>query len=63
MTFPDIQYTSKIQTERQQVREQLNIGRVKMSLIGRQKWESYSTCYFKTKNNNLVLLFNGVKGN
>lgn len=63
MTFPDIQYTSKIQTERQQVGEQVNIGTVKMSLIGRQTWESYTTCYFKTKNNNFVLLFNGVKGN
>lgn len=63
MTFPDIQYTSKIQTERQQVGEQVNIGRVKMRLIGRQKWESYITCYFKMKNNNFVLLFNGVKGN
>lgn len=63
MTFPDIQYTSKIQTERQQVGEQVNIGRVKMRLIGRQKWESYIMCYFKMKNNNFVLLFNGVKGN
>lgn len=51
MTFPDIRYTSKIQTEREQVDEQVNIGRVKMRLIGRQKWESYIT------------LFNGVKEN
>lgn len=62
MTLQDIQYTSKIQTERQQVGEQVNISRVKMRLIGRQKCESYTTCYFKTKNN-FILLFNGAKGN
>ena len=33
-----------------------------MRLIGTQKCESYTTCYFKTKNN-FILLFNGAKGN
>lgn len=61
MTFQDIQYTSNIQTERQQAGEQVNISRIKMRLIVRQKCESYTTCYFKTKNN-FILLFNGVKG-
>lgn len=33
-----------------------------MKLIGEQKCESYTTPYFKTKNN-FLLLFNEVKGN
>ena len=33
-----------------------------MRLIGEQKWESYTTRYFKAKNN-FLLLFNEVKGN